>query len=291
MKRELRGRRILITGASRGIGRCLAEKLARLPARLALVARSSAELANFAIQLRTIGADVLSVAADVTLPEDRQRLLDTVTDRFGGLDVLVNNAGVSSWGHFASSSEAILRQVMEVNFFAPAELIRLAVPVLTKGEQPAIVNVASICGRRGLPGWTEHSASKFALCGLTEALRGEMVRFDIEVLLILPGLVRTDDLGRHLLRRAGRAKFDYARATPPEAVADAVIAALEKHRTETVVGWDARWVARVNRFFPWLVDRLLARKIRKLYADGHGESALSGAERPDASRSEVTADS
>ena len=86
----------------------------------------------------------------------------------------------------------MLRQVMEVNFFAPAELIRLAIPVLEQGRQPAIVNVASMCGRRAMPAWTEYSASKFALCGLTEALRGEMARFDIDVLLIVPGLTRSD---------------------------------------------------------------------------------------------------
>src|SRR5437016_3962023 len=102
MKRDLRGRRVLITGASRGIGRCLAEKLARLPARLALAARSEADVANLATQLQSGGAEVLPVTADLTVAADRQRLLDTITDRFGGLDVLVNNAGVSSWGHFAT---------------------------------------------------------------------------------------------------------------------------------------------------------------------------------------------
>ncbi len=103
---------------------------------------------------------------------DRQRLLDEVQARFGGLDVLINNAGVASWAHFADSTEAILRQVMEVNFFAPAELIRRAIPMLTRGNQPAVVNVASMCGRRAMPAWSEYSASKYALSGLTEALRG-----------------------------------------------------------------------------------------------------------------------
>ena len=111
----------------------------------------------------------------MTSDADRRRLLDAAVERFGGLDVLINNAGVASFGHFADCTEAILRQVMEVNFFAPAELIRLAIPILTRGRQPAIVNVASMCGRRGMPAWSEYSASKFALCGLTEALRGELV--------------------------------------------------------------------------------------------------------------------
>src|SRR5436190_21427985 len=199
MKRELRGQRVLITGASSGIGRCLAEQTAHEGARLALAARSRDKLEELASSLTAKGAEVLAVAADVTSEADRARLLERVVERFDGLDVLVNNAGVGSWGHFAGSTEEVLRQVMEVNFFAPAELIRLAIPVLTRGRQPAVVNVASMCGRRGMPAWSEYSASKFALCGLTEALRGELVRFGIDILLIVPGLTRTG-LGQHLLR-------------------------------------------------------------------------------------------
>jgi short-subunit dehydrogenase len=202
----------------------------------------------------------------VTVDADRRRLIQTAVERFGGLDVLVNNAGVASFGHFAESSEAVLRQIMEVNFFAPAELIRLAIPHLQRGVQPAVVNVASMCGRRGLPAWPEYSASKFALCGLTEALRGEMARFDIDVLLIVPGLTRSDLFG-HLLRNEGRMKIAVDRGLAPEETAAGILRALEKNRTETVLGWDARWMLRVNRFLPRLVNRLLARRVRRLYAD------------------------
>src|SRR5436309_95322 len=192
MVRTLTGRRILITGASRGLGRALAERAARSGAALAVVARSADRLDSLADSLNAQGAKVAAIRADVTSDADRRRILATAVEELGGLDVLINNAGVASFGHFSTSSEEVLRQVMEVNFFAPAELIRLAVPILTQGEQPAIVNVASMCGRRGLPAWPEYSASKFALCALTEALRGEMVRFGIDVLLILPGLTHTE---------------------------------------------------------------------------------------------------
>src|SRR5205823_5905781 len=136
--------------------------------------------------------EAIAIPADITREEDRNRLLQTAGARFGGLDVLINNAGVASFGHFADSSEEVLRQIMEVNFFAPVELMRKAIPILRQGRQPAFVNVSSMCGRRGLPAWPEYSASKYALCGMTEALRGEMARFDIDVLLVLPGLTRSD---------------------------------------------------------------------------------------------------
>src|SRR5262249_54977659 len=137
-------------------------------------------------------------------------------------------------------------------------------PLLTEGDQAAVVNIASMCGRRGMPAWPEYSASKYALVGMTEAFRGELARFDIDVLLVLPGLTRTD-LHGHLLKNEGRAAIDFRRGMPPEKVAGAVVKALERNRRETVVGGDARWLLRVNRLFPRLVDWLISRRVRKLY--------------------------
>jgi short-subunit dehydrogenase len=263
MKRALTGCRVLVTGASRGIGHCIAAQAAAAGAQVVITARTREPLLE--LSLTQPRAHILPVAADLTKPTDRERLLDTIVGHFGGLDVLVNNAGVGSFGHFADSSEEVLRQVMEVNFFAPAELIRLAVPVLRKGRQPAIVNIASMCGRRALPAWSEYSASKFALAGLSEALRGEFVRFGIDVLLVLPGLTRTE-LGSHLLRNTGRMKIDFTHGMPPESVAGKVLDALQKNRTETIVGREARQMLLVNHFLPRLVDYLMARKVRSLYA-------------------------
>src|SRR5258708_25294775 len=128
--------------------------------------------------------------------------------------------------------------------------MRLSAPRLMEGRQPAVVNVGSSCGRRGVPAWGENSAKKYALVGLSEALRGEFARFDIDVLVVLPGLVRSDDLGRHLLRNEGRMKLDFAGAQPPDEVAAAVIRALERNRAETAVGWQARWLSRANHWMP-----------------------------------------
>jgi short-subunit dehydrogenase len=266
MLRSLREQRVLITGASSGIGRCLAQQAAERGAQVAVAARSADKLSELAGELTSKGARVLAIPADIASAADREHLLESVAIHFGGLDVLINNAGVASFGHFATSSEDILRRIMEVNFFAPAELIRSAIPILNRSKQPAIVNVASMCGRRGLPAWTEYSASKFALCGLTEALRGELARFDIDILLVVPGLTKSD-LPQHLLRNEGRMKIDFTKGMPPETVAGGILRALERNRTETVLGSEARWILRINRFFPRLVDRLTARKVRRLYAE------------------------
>lgn len=262
MKRHLHGKRIAITGASGGIGLALARALAQQGARLVLAARSQAKLDELA---RTLPGEALVVAADVTKDDDRQRLLDRAVERFGGLDVLINNAGVCSWAHFSESNEDVLRTIMEVNFFGPADLTRRAIPILTEGDQPAVVNIASMCGRRAMPAFPEYSASKYALCGLTEALRGELARFAIDILLIVPGLTRSD-LEKNYLLNKGRADIAYDQGMEPGYVADRIVRSLQKNKTETVLGSEAQWMLRFNKFFPRLTDWLIARKIRKLYA-------------------------
>jgi short-subunit dehydrogenase len=264
MRRDLNGKRVIITGASSGIGRCLAEQAVAAGAHVILASRSADKLYELAHALKGGAGEALAVPADVTSEADRQRLLDTAQDHLGGLDVLVNNAGLAAWGHFAGSSEEILRQIFEVNFFAPAELMRKAVPLLVRGNQPCIVNVASMTGRRAMPAWPEYSASKFALCGLTEALRGEFARFDIDVLLIVPGLTATD-LRQHMLRNEGRVKIDYDKAMPADQVAARIWEAVRRNKTETVIGGDARRMLLAGKFFPRLVDKLVARKVARAY--------------------------
>lgn len=265
MAREIVGRRYLITGASGGIGRSLAEQLAGQGARLALVARSRETLDDLCDLLHQRGTEAIAIAGDVAIEADRTRMLDEARERLGGIDVLVNNAGIAAWGHFATSTEDVLRQIMEVNFFAPVELIRQAVSTLERGNQPAVVNVCSMCGRRGMPAWPEYSASKFAMAGMMEALRGEMVRFGIEVLLIVPGLTKTS-LQKKMLRSEGKAKIEYDKGMPAEEVAGKILKAIRMGGFETVIGSDAKWMLRMNRFFPRLLDWLIGRKIKKLYA-------------------------
>ena len=264
MTRDLQGRRILITGASSGIGKALVQQLAPLGAKLVLAARTEDKLKAVADSMPGFKDNLLIVPTDITQEHDRQHLLDRAVERFGGLDVVINNAGIASWGHFADSTEEILRQIMDVNFFAPAELIRKAIPILTSGNQPAVVNVSSMCGRRAMPAWPEYSASKYALCGLTEALRGELARFDIDILLIVPGLTKSD-FSQHFLRTDGKAKIDFDKGMPPDVVAASIVKSLRKNKTETWIGSDTQWMLRVNRWLPRLVDYLLARKVKKLY--------------------------
>jgi short-subunit dehydrogenase len=270
MRRDLRGRVVLVTGASRGIGRRTAERLAGHGARLALTARSAEDLARVVATCRAAGAEAEAIPGDLARPEDRASIVASAVARYGALDVLVNSAGVCSFGEFATSTEATVRRVMEVNFFAQAEMIRVAVPHLvqsgdaaTDDWRPAVVNVASICGRWGIPSLPEHCASKHAFVGLTEALRGEFARFGIDVLLVLPGLVRSDDLNRHLLRNDGKIYLDFEGAQPPDEVADDVVKSLIRNRTEATSGWVSWGVWLGRRLFPRAVRFFMTRKVWK----------------------------
>jgi short-subunit dehydrogenase len=264
MSRDLTGKRAILTGASGGIGRATAAALAKAGTRLVLAARNAEALNQLANEVRAAGGEAVVVPTDITKPDDRARLVETAVAKLGGLDLLVNNAGVGSWGHFATSTPEIMRQVMEVNFFGPVELTRLAMPHLTNGNQPAVVNVTSMCGRKGMPAWPEYSASKFALVGMSEAWRGEFARFDVDVIAVVPGMTDSG-FQNNWLRTEGKADLRFEEGMKPEQVAEGIVDAIRRNRREVVLGGEARRLLRFNRFFPRLTNWLIARKVKKLY--------------------------
>ncbi len=263
MTRDLAGKRVILTGASGGIGRATAAALAAAGCRLALAARSADALDAVA---RTIPGSI-AIPTDITNPDDRRRLANAVLAAFGGLDILVNNAGIGSWGHFASSTEEIARRVMEVNFFGPIELTRVALPLLENGNQACVVNVTSMCGRKGMPAWPEYSASKFALVGMSEAWRGEFARFGVETLTIVPGMTDSG-FDKNWIRVDGKADLRFEDGMKPEYVAAGIVRAIRTNKAETVLGSEARRLLRFNRYFPRLTNWLIARKVKKLYRLG-----------------------
>jgi short-subunit dehydrogenase len=265
-RRRIAGSRILITGASQGIGRALAEQAARQGARVLAVARSEELLHELAQRVRAAGGVIETVCADVTDANDRRRMLDTAVQKFGGLDVLVNNAGVGATGHFAEVSPERLRRIMEVNFFGVTETTRLFLPVLRRGTRPAIVNISSIAGKRAIPARSEYSASKFALQGFSEALRAEVAKDGIDVLVICPGLTQTN-FSQNMIERKARMPVDHLRGMTPERVAAVTLRAIARGRAEILLTLQGKLIVYVSRFFPRLADYFAARKVRALFRD------------------------
>src|SRR5207302_9909040 len=154
----------------------------------------------------------------VTDAADRQQMVDEAARRLGGLDVLINNAGIGATGHFADASGERLRKIFEVNFFGLTETTRVCLPLLRQGNKPAILNVSSIAGKRGIPARSEYSASKFAVQGFSEALRAELAKDGIDVLVVNPGLTQTN-FSKNMIEQKAKLQMDHLRGMTAEAVA------------------------------------------------------------------------
>jgi short-subunit dehydrogenase len=265
-RRTIAGSRILITGASQGIGRALAEAAALRGGKVLAAARSEALLRELADQVRARGGTLETVQADVTSAEDRRAMVEAARRAFGGLDILINNAGIGATGHFAEVSPDRLRKIMEVNLFGLTETTRAFLPLLREGRKPAVVNVSSIAGKRGIPARSEYSASKFAVQGFSEALRPELAKDGIDVLVVCPGLTQTN-FSKNMLEQKARLQMDHMRGMTAEQVALATLRAIERGRNEICLTLKGRLLVWVSRFFPRLADRIAARRVRGLFRD------------------------
>jgi len=269
-RRSISGSRMLITGASQGIGRALAEETARRGGRVLAAARSLELLRELAEQVKAVGGTLEIVQADVTNAEDRQRMVDAAVRCFGGLDVLVNNAGIGATGHFCEMDPRLLRQIMEVNFFGLTETTRVFLPLLKQGHRPAIVNISSIAGKRGIPARSEYAASKFAVEGFSEALRAELAKDGIDVLVVCPGLTQTN-FSHNMLAQKARVQLDHLRGMTSEQVATSTLRAIERGKHETLLTLQGKLMVFVSRFLPRLADLISKKKVRSLFVEEMAE--------------------
>lgn len=256
-RRTIAGLRGILTGASSGIGRALAVELVRAGARIVAVARRAERLEALRAEFQNAVGQFEFVAGDISAPATRQAAIERAVTAFGGLDLVINNAGSGAMGRFAEASPERLRQIMEVNFFAAAELIRAAVPRLSQGQRPIVVNVSSVLGHRGVPGCAEYCASKFALQGLSESLRAELSTVGIDLLVVSPSTTETEFFDAAI--GADQPKWPKLKGSTPEDVARKTIRAIAAGRHEIVLSAGGKLVVWANRFAPWFVDRILAR--------------------------------
>ncbi|MEQ9639401.1 MAG: SDR family NAD(P)-dependent oxidoreductase [Alphaproteobacteria bacterium] len=212
---KLSGRTALVTGASRGIGRAIARAYAGEGAAVVVTGRDAGALETLAAELGGAGH---AVVADLAAPEAPEALIAATLERFGGLDVLVNNAGIiHAARELADFAPDDWRTVIEVNLVAPAMLARAAVPAMRAGGGGHIINVSSIGGRKGARGRSAYRASKAALINLTESLAAELAPDGIQVNCICPGAVDTEGY-RDMMASRGQAPL--ASAMRPEEIAE-----------------------------------------------------------------------
>lgn len=253
---EIRGRRILLTGASGGIGVPLARRLATAGARLALVGRNRQALEGLAGELE--GAAV--VTADVATPGGCQEAVEATAGAIGGIDILINLAGAFSFNIFAEEDPETLERLFRANVLAPMTLTRLALPAMLAQGEGRVVNVGSVLGGLALPWFTAYSSSKFALRGFSEALRRELTDSGVGVTYVAPRAVRTAMNPEAVYRMAEATGMTM---DPPERVAGVIEKAIRRDAREMYVGRPESIFARINALWPGLIDRALRRQGRE----------------------------
>lgn len=280
---SMAGRRVLITGGSRGLGLALARELAARGARLSLLARDAQELETAAAELRAKGAEVHTFVADVTRGHELEDAVVGAARAMGGLDVLLNVAGVIQASPLANLTLSDYREAMETNYFAPLRAMETARPHLRQ-SRGRILNVASVGGKVGVPHLASYCASKFALVGLGQSWRAELAHEGVTLTTVCPGLMQTGSArnatikGQHETEYALFATLDNLPGLSLKAdeAARRMLDALERGDAEAMIGGPALGLKFAQALAPQLTADLLALSTRFLPAPGPDSSSRLG---------------
>jgi len=257
-RRNLQDARIIVTGASSGIGRALAIQLCQHGANVLATARRADRLDELQQLCSSMRGSLTTMAGDLTSEQHRQEIVSQTTAEWNAIDVLINNAGAGAIGRFDVASAERLRRVMEIDFFAPVELTRLCLPLLTKGRRPAILNIGSVLSHRAVPNKSEYCAAKFAMRGWAESLRVELAAQRIEVLMLSPSTTRSEFF-ESLVETNPSLKSKSIGSMRPERVAQLAISSLVRSKREMILSLGGKGLVWAGRLFPRLTDRILGR--------------------------------
>ena len=256
---------VIITGASSGIGKASAWIFAQEGAQVVLAARNLKKLNIICKELQEAGFTALAVKADVSKESDCQRLISETVAAFQGIDVLINNAGISMRATLEKVEVSVIRQLMEINFFGTVYCTKYALPYLLKSKG-SVVGVSSIAGYKGLPGRTGYSASKFAMHGFLEALRLENLKKELHVLIACPGFTASNIRNKALGydgKIQGESPRNEQKMMKPEVVADFILKAVIKRQYSLTLTTNGKLTVFLNKFFPKWVDLLVYNHMRK----------------------------
>lgn len=262
----LAGKVVMITGGSRGLGLVLAREFARLQARLVICARDQAPLDRARQELEESGAEVLAVTCDVTNQPEVSMMVNAANQKFGGIDVLINCAGIIQMAPLESITRADFEQAMNTHFWGPLNTIEAVVPLMRAHKSGRIVNIASVGGKISVPHLLPYCASKFALVGLSKGLRSPLLKEGIKVTTVCPGLMRTGSprnaqfKGQH---RAEYAWFSIGDSLPgltvsAEKAARQIVAACIEGRAELIISAPAQAAVKIDALFPEVTADLMA---------------------------------
>ncbi|MBH8569837.1 SDR family oxidoreductase [Microvirga sp. STS02] len=256
---------VLITGGTSGIGRACALAFGRAGYQVAITGRDEVKLADTAAALAAAGVAHLTIRADVGDEAAAERAVQETVARFGGLDVLLNNAGISMRARFQDADLEVIKRLMQTNFFGTVFTTKFALPHLLQ-RKGTIVGISSIAGYRGLPGRTGYSASKFAMNGFLEALRTELLDQGVNVLTAAPGFTASNIRNTALAADGssqGESPRDEGAMMSSEAVADEILKAVQQRKRTIVLTGQGKLVVFLNKWLPGLSDKLVLNHFRK----------------------------
>ncbi|QZT37690.1 SDR family oxidoreductase [Halosquirtibacter xylanolyticus] len=247
---------VVITGASSGIGEALARVFSSKGARLVIGARRKERLEELASELAT---EVVCVSTDVSIEEDCKHLIDTAVERFGQIDVLINNAGISMRALFNDLELDVLKNVMDVNFWGTVYCTKYALPYIVK-TKGSIVGVISIAGYVGLPGRTGYAASKFAVRGFLDSVRIENMHHGVHVLVAAPGFTSSEIRTKALVEDGstqGETPRNESKMMSSETCANHILKAVVKRKRSIILTFvEGKFTVFLSKVFPSLLDRL-----------------------------------
>ena len=250
---------VIITGASSGIGKALTELYVEKGSKVVMAARNLEKMNEIIKNLSTDKDRILAIQTDVSKEEDCKNLINKTIEKFGRIDVLINNAGISMRALFADLDIKVIQQVMDINFWGTVYCTKYALPYLLESKG-SVVGVSSVAGYKGLPGRTGYSASKFAMHGFLEVVRIENLKKGLHVLIACPGFtssnIRFTALGKDGSLQ-GETPLDESKLMTSEEVSQHIYKAVAKRKRSIVLTSLGKSTVLLNKFFPAFMDKMV----------------------------------
>ena len=247
---------VAVTGGSEGIGKALVESLLQKGAKVATCGRNHDKL--YSLRTDFASFPLHTTVTDVSNENDCRRFIESTIKVFGGIDILINNAGISMRAELKDASVAVIRRVMDINFFGAVYCTHFALNSIME-RKGVIVGVSSIAGYRGLPGRSGYSASKFALQGWLEAIRTELIDSGVHVMWVCPGFTTSNIRNAALNSKGesqGESPLDESKLMSAEECARIILNAIEKRKRSVVMTFTGKRTVLLNKFFPGFTDKM-----------------------------------
>ena len=256
---------IIVTGGTSGIGRACARVFAINGAKVIITGRNQENLTKTVAELGNEGLEIYSIVADVSVEEDNKRMVELALAKFGKIDVLINNAGISMRAMFNELDTSVIKKVMDINFYGTVYATKYCLPEILENKGH-IVGISSIAGYRGLPARTGYSASKFAMMGFLESLRTELLHTGVHVLVACPGFTASN-IRNTALQADGSSQtespLDESKIMSAEAVAQKIYEATVSRKRSLVLTTQGKLTVCLNKLFPQFMDKMVYNHFKK----------------------------